>query len=97
MVTATADTKKRLREAIVAALSLKIEPEQIPETGLREELDLDSLAGLELLIWVEDAFDISIDDADLNITLIDSLDSLGSYIEERLTAAVPTPDSAIST
>jgi acyl carrier protein len=81
------DTKDRLRKVLIEALRLDRTPEQIPEEGLREALDIDSVSGLEFLIWVENEFGIQIDDEDLSVQLVDSLDTLATYVEARVPAA----------
>jgi acyl carrier protein len=81
------DTKDRLRRVLIEALRLDRTPEQIPEEGLREALDIDSVSGLEFLIWVENEFGIQIDDEDLSVQLVDSLDTLATYVEARVPAA----------
>lgn len=98
-MTATAETKDRLRKVVVEALRLDRDPASVPDEGLRETLDIDSVAGLELLIWVENEFDIQIDDEDLSVLLVDSLNVLGDYVEERLarTGTGATTDTAAHT
>jgi acyl carrier protein len=78
------DTKERLRKTVVSALRLDRDPATIPDTDMRQQLDIDSLAGLELLIWVENEFGIQIDDEDLSVALVDSLDTLAEYVDSRL-------------
>jgi acyl carrier protein len=78
------DTKERLRKTVVSALRLNRDPSTIPDTDMRQQLDIDSLAGLELLIWVENEFGIQIDDEDLTVALVDSLDTLAEYVDSRL-------------
>ena len=78
------DIRDRLKRVIVESLRLEQTPESIPDDRLREELDIDSVASLELLIWVENEFDITIDDNDLNVGLVDSLNTLEAYVNERL-------------
>ncbi|MEU6021897.1 acyl carrier protein [Micromonospora sp. NPDC047134] len=80
------DTKERLRRVLVEALRLNRTPEEIPDEGLREALDIDSVSGLEFLIWVENEFGIQIDDEDLSVALVDSLDTLATYVEGRMAA-----------
>ncbi|WP_405554647.1 acyl carrier protein [Streptomyces canus] len=82
--TASSETKNQLRKVIVEALKLDRDPATIPEEGLRDKLGIDSVTGLELLIWVENEFGIQIDDGDLSVELIDSLDVLGAYVERCL-------------
>ncbi|MFF8960028.1 acyl carrier protein [Streptomyces sp. NPDC014894] len=92
-MTATAETKDRLRKVVVEALRLDREPSAVPDEGLRQALDIDSVAGLELLIWVENEFGIQIDDEDLSVLLVDSLNVLGDYVEERLARADGAPSA----
>ncbi|MFI6287521.1 acyl carrier protein [Streptomyces sp. NPDC051018] len=92
-MTATAETKDRLRKVVVEALRLDRDPATLPEEGLRQALDIDSVAGLELLIWVENEFGIQIDDEDLSVLLVDSLNVLGDYVEERLARAGGAPSA----
>ncbi|MFE0530362.1 acyl carrier protein [Micromonospora sp. SD19] len=79
-------TKERLRKTLVNALRLDRDPATIPDTDLRQELDIDSIAALEFLIWVENEFGIQIDDEDLSVVLVDSLDTLAAYVDARLGA-----------
>jgi acyl carrier protein len=78
------DIKTQLRAIIVQAFHLTRDPASIPDSNLTTALGLDSINSLELLIWVENHFKISIDDEDLSIALIDSLDVLASYVQEKL-------------
>jgi len=78
------DIKTQLRSIIVQALHLDQSPETIPDTNLTSALGLDSINSLELLIWVENHFHISINDEDLSVSLIDSLDVLAEYVERQL-------------
>jgi acyl carrier protein len=84
-------TKERLRKIMVTALRLDRAPGTIPDTNLRHELSIDSIAGLELLIWVENEFGIQIDDDDLSVALVDSLDTLAAYVDSRLAAGTGIP------
>ena len=83
------DIKTQLRSIIVQALHLNQSPETIPDTNLTSALGLDSINSLELLIWVENHFKISISDEDLSVALIDSLDVLAAYVEKQLSQNEP--------
>jgi len=78
------DLKNQLRSLIVEALRLNQPPESIPDTNLTATLGLDSINSLELLILVENHFKIRIDDEDLSVALVDSLDVLANYIAEKV-------------
>lgn len=80
-------TKSRLRKVMVDALDLDVDPETIPDKNLVATLGLDSINTIEYLIWVEGEFHIEIVDEDLSIDLIDDLDKLASYVEDRQPAS----------
>lgn len=80
------DTKAKLKTVLIKSLRLDRTPESVPETNLASELGIDSLKSLEFLVWVENEFGIQIDDTDLSVKLIDSLDFLASYIERKQAA-----------
>jgi acyl carrier protein len=74
------ETKTRLRALIVKALQLQIDPTDVKDTNLVTSLGIDSIGALEIIVQVENAFRISIDDADASPALVDSLDTLAAYI-----------------
>jgi acyl carrier protein len=80
------ELKDKLRQIFVKALRLHRTPESIPDDNLTSELGLDSINSLEVLIWVENEFGIQIDDEDLSVALINSLDVLAAYVENKLLA-----------
>lgn len=80
------DTKAKLKGLLVTALRLNRSPDSIPDSNLTSELGIDSINSLELLVWVENEFDIQIPDSDLTVDLVDSLDVLARYVDERVAA-----------
>lgn len=80
------EIKDRLRQIFVQALRLHRDPESIPNQDLSSVLGLDSINSLEVLIWIENEFGIQIDDEDLSVALVDSLDVLAAYVEGKLLA-----------
>jgi acyl carrier protein len=80
------DIKSVLRQLYVEALRLDRAPETIPDQNLTAVLGLDSINSLEVLIVAENHFKIQIDDADLSVALVDSLDVLAAYVEKKLAA-----------
>jgi 2-polyprenyl-3-methyl-5-hydroxy-6-metoxy-1,4-benzoquinol methylase len=77
------EIKSKLRHIYVKALRLSIDPSAVGDHNLIRELGIDSIMSLEILVWVESEFHIMIEDSDLSPKLIDSLDTLASYIAER--------------
>lgn len=85
------EIKDRLRRIFVQALRLDRDPATIPDNDLTSELGLDSINSLEVLIWVENEFGIQIDDEDLSVALINSLDVLADYVEQKVSAKGLSP------
>jgi acyl carrier protein len=75
--------KDKLREIIVTALRRNIDPGSVEGSDLVDELGITSVDSLEILIAVENEFDILVPDDDLNQSLLSSIDNLASYIEKR--------------
>ena len=81
-------TKAKLRKVLVDSLDLEREPDSLPDTDLVNQLGLDSINTIEFLIWVESEFNIEIADEDLSIDLINDLNRLTEYVEQRTQASV---------
>jgi acyl carrier protein len=81
-------TKAKLRKVLVDSLDLQREPDTLPDTNIVNELGLDSINTIEFLIWVESEFNIEIADEDLSIDLIDDLNRLAEYVEQRASHSV---------
>lgn len=77
------DIKTQLRTLFVQALHLQIDPTEVKDTNLVATLGIDSIGMLEILVRVENAFRITIDDADMSPALVDSLEALAAYITDR--------------
>ena len=83
---AESDIARRIRTAL--GKHLKRDPASIePRHALREDLGLDSMATIELLYQIEEAFDFQIPDQDLQ-KLHTVADVIG-YVEERLRPSPP--------
>lgn len=75
------DVKSKIQEIIV--LALNIEEEEL-EDSLVEKLGINSIDALEILLHIENDFEIEFDDEDLNAELIDSIDVLTKYVVDKL-------------
>jgi len=60
-----------------------------PAHHLRDDLGLDSMAVIELLYKIEEAFDLQIPDQDLSA--MTTVGSVAAYVEQRLAPAKSTP------
>lgn len=74
----------KLAEIFTQAIDTELSPEELPREGIVEALQLNSVDALQILINVENAFGIDIDDDDLNSDLINSLYALENYIQKKL-------------
>ena len=75
-----------MKEVIVEALKLQVEPEEIPddEVIFGGGIGADSTATLEIVFAIEEAFDIEVGDEELRVELFDSVNSLVEYVEQKL-------------
>jgi acyl carrier protein len=79
---------RAVTEKIIKALAdyLRRHPDSIePDHHLRDDLGLDSMAVIELLYKIEEAFDIQIPDQDL--IGLSTVGTVCEYVERRLTPA----------
>jgi len=82
------DIALRVRTALAAFLKRDVATIK-PGDVLRDDLGLDSLATIELLYQIEDAFDLEIPDTDLPglVTVAD----VTAYLQRRAPEAPPAP------
>ncbi len=81
-----AGIRRRVKEVIVKALDLRVDPEEIPddEVIFGGGMGADSTAALEVVFAIEEAFDIEVDDEELRVDLFNSVNSLSDYVNRRL-------------
>lgn len=81
------EISEQIREALAKRLTRGVNTIE-PHLRLREDLGLDSLAMIELLFDVEEAFDLEIPDGDFH-----KLGTVGSVIQYVEAKAKPSPPS----
>lgn len=70
---------ERIRELVAEKVGL--EPEDItPETSFADDLDADSITLFELIMAIEDEFDIEVDDE--SIEKIETVGDIVKYLED---------------
>ncbi|HEX2925134.1 MAG TPA: hypothetical protein VHP38_02570 [Ruminiclostridium sp.] len=74
----------KLAEVFTQTLDTDLTPEQFPRENIIELFQLNSVDALQILINVENEFNIEIDDDDLNSELINSLYVLEKYVQGKL-------------
>ncbi len=76
------DYLMKLKQVFEEIMDRKITDEMISDgEELITKLSIDSLMGLQIIIKIEQVFDIIIEDDDLAITLVNSSSQLLQYIE----------------
>jgi acyl carrier protein len=80
-VSLTADVQTRLKKIVAEQLSVD-EAEVVPEASFIEDLNADSLDLVELIMSLEEEFDIKISDEDAE--KIQTVQDAMSYLEENL-------------
>ena len=76
------DLKIQIKQTIVRALNLEIDPEEIGDSDVLfgGEMGLNSMAMVELVVGIEDEFDLEISDEDLSAEVFKSVQTIEDYI-----------------
>lgn len=77
------EINQKVKEIIVDVLELEVSPNGLQDENLIEAYGLNSVDALEILMHVENTFDIEIDEEDLTAELVNSTPNLSSYIQAR--------------
>ena len=77
------DLKIQIKQVIVRALNLEIDPEEIGDSDVLfgGEMGLNSMAMVELVVGIEDEFDLEISDEDLSAEVFKSVQTIEDYIQ----------------
>lgn len=80
------EVEDKVKKVIIEHLKLEKTVEELDSNKdfLLESLGLNSIDALELLLKIEQEFDIEIDDEDLNAELVRSISSLSEYVFKKL-------------
>lgn len=77
-------TEDRVKKVIAERLTKDIKRISLDTSLLGKGLGLDSIGILELVVGLEQEFDISFDDTELNIELFENIGSLVKHIDKKL-------------
>ncbi len=79
--------ESRLKNMIVDRLFLKVKPEEIPTgVSLMDAYGVDSVSLLELVVGLEEAFGIQVEDGDFNLKNFSTVAALRDFVRARLPA-----------
>lgn len=74
----------QLKELILEVTQMKISPEEISDTAnLFNDCGLDSTSVVDLVVGIEQKFDIGVDDDELDVKLFQNLSMLATFIEDK--------------
>jgi acyl carrier protein len=74
-----------LKEMIVERLFLRVEPSAIAnEDNLMEKFEVDSVRLLEIVVGLEEVFDISLEDDEFSIERFESVKAIADLVREKL-------------
>ena len=74
----------KLKELVIEVTQLKIAPEAISDTAnLFNDCGLDSTSVVDLVVGLEQNFDISVDDDELDVKLFQDLSKLAKFVEAK--------------
>jgi len=79
----TTDVIVRLKRIIIDSMQLSVDLDSIIGKDLIAELGINSVDALEIMVWIENTFDIQIPDEDLDSSLLREIEHLANYIIAR--------------
>lgn len=78
------ELKPQIKQMIVERLFLEVEPEQISDAeNLMEAYDIDSVNLFEIVVGLEEVFDVSLEDADFSLETFSTVNNIADYILQK--------------
>lgn len=76
----------RVKEVIIRKLSLDVTPEEIGDDDPLFDggLGLNSMATIEIIVGLEEEFEIQVPDEDLRVELFDSVKTMADYVKGEI-------------
>ena len=76
----------RVKQVIIRTLSLEVDAEEIDDEDalFGGGLGLNSMATIEIIVGLEEEFDIEVPDEDLRVELFDSVQTMADYVRAVL-------------
>ena len=84
-MTDNAQIEDQLKAMIVERLFLKVSPDEIADDDLlMERFEIDSVRLFEIVIGLEEIFDISLEDDEFSIERFESVKAIAALVREKL-------------
>jgi acyl carrier protein len=78
--------KRQLKEMIVERLFLNVDPAQIgDDENLMESYEIDSVNLFEIVVGLEEVFEISFEDDDFSVELFATVNTLAEFLDRKRT------------
>ena len=88
------DIKEQIRSYIAENLLFSTDGfDYSDDSSLRQESIIDSIGVLNLILFVEETFDIHVDDREVTPDNFDSVNALAAFVEHKLVAGNDHPRS----
>jgi acyl carrier protein len=80
-----AELKAQIKQLIVSRLKLDVEPASIEDAQplFGEGLGLDSIDALELVLGIEQAFGVKVEDEEMGQTALSSVNALAEFVTSK--------------
>lgn len=76
--------KQQIKEMIVERLFLDVDPDAIADDeNLMENYEIDSVNLFEIVVGLEEQFEISFEDEDFSVDLFATINNLAEYVEQK--------------
>ncbi len=83
----------RIKQVIIRTLSLEVDADEIDDEDqlFGGGLGINSMATIEIIVGLEEEFDIEVPDEDLRVELFDSVQTMADYVRAALQKVPVTP------
>ncbi len=79
-----AELKSQIKDMIVERLFLDVDPADIgDDENLMDAYDIDSVRLFEIVVGLEEVFEVSFEDADFTVETFSSVNSIAEYVTSR--------------
>ena len=79
------ELKPQIKEMIVERLFLNVKPDEIPnDADLMATYKIDSVNLFEIVVGLEEQFEITMEDDDFNIETFSTVDNIAEFVQTKL-------------